>query len=259
MRTLLPCRMRRSPKHPRRRSSNRRCACGRAHSCASAGPRRWSKSPASRSAQRHGGHRRRRGPGSTLAAARAGKRLLLANKEALVMAGPLLMQPCASRRRHAAADRQRAQRDLPVPAGEYARGEAPPGVKRILLTASGGPFPTRSRAPDARHAGAGLRASELGHGPQDLGRLGHPDEQGAGGDRGLPAVRRAAGADRGGDPPESIVHSLVEYVDGSVLAQLGSPDMRTPDRLGLAWPERLGSGVEFLDLISGPSIRRAGP
>ncbi len=77
---------------------------------------------------------------STLAAARAGKRLLLANKESLVMAGPLLLAAVRALGRDAAADRQRAQRDLPVPAARARAGRRRPGVRRILLTASGGPF-----------------------------------------------------------------------------------------------------------------------
>ena len=135
-----------------------------------------------------------------LAAARAGKRLLLANKEALVVGGAAVHRRRARGRRDAAADRQRAFGDLPVPARRPAR----PGTRRIdhiVLTASGGPFRTpRSGDAGRRHAGPGLRASELGHGPQDLGRLGDHDEQGARGDRGALAVRPRARADRGRDP-----------------------------------------------------------
>ena len=83
----------------------------------------------------------------TLAAARAGKRILLANKEALVMGGALFMGAVGGGRRDAAADRQRAQRDLPVPAARTMRAiPARAGVRRILLTASGGPFRTRPLA-----------------------------------------------------------------------------------------------------------------
>ena len=142
-------------------------------------------------------------------------------------------------------------------------GEAPPGVKRILLTASGGPFLDADRARlDACHARRGLRASELGHGPQDLGRLRHAHEQGPGVHRGLPAVRRdARSRSKCVIHRESIVHSLVEYVDGSVLAQLGAPDMRTPIAHALAWPERVTSGVQSLDLIKvgTPAVRGPRP
>ena len=131
---------------------------------------------------------------STLAAARAGKRLLLANKESLVMAGAAA---------HADRCATRGATLLPIDSEHNAIfqclprdarcGEAPRGVKRILLTASGGPFldSDRSRL-ERRHARRGLRAPELGDGPQDLGRFGDADEQGPRADRGLPAVRRRA-------------------------------------------------------------------
>ena len=106
----------------------------------------------------------------TLAAARAGKRILLANKEALVIGGAAVHARRARGRRDAAADRQRAQRDLPVPAaGLCAASPRAAGVRRIVLTASGGPFRTRRSTRLAHgHAGRSLRASELGDGPQDL-------------------------------------------------------------------------------------------
>ncbi len=132
------------------------------------------------------------------------------------------------------------------------------GVKRILLTASGGPFRGRKRAQLARgDAGPGLLTSELGHGPEDLGRLGHADEQGPGGDRGALAVRVPAEHIDVVVHPQSVVHSLVEYADGSMLAQLGNPDMRTALAHALAFPERIDIGRGGLE--SGADRRVAVP
>ena len=186
-----------------------------------------------------------------LAAARAGKRLLLANKEALVVGGALFMRGGARRRRDAAADRQRALGDLPVPAAKTARAW-PARIDHIVLTASGGPF-RDARSGDAarRHARRGLRASELGDGPQDLGRLGDDDEQGARGDRGALAVRPARPSRSACViHPQSIIHSMVVCRDNSVLAQLGTPDMRVPIAYGLAFPERIESGAAPLDFAT---------
>jgi 1-deoxy-D-xylulose-5-phosphate reductoisomerase len=119
----------------------------------------------------------------------------------------------------------------------------------VLLTASGGPFRT---APlerlDRVTPGRSVRASELGDGPQDLGRLGDDDEQGTRSDRGALAVRLPPERIEVLIHPQSIVHSLVEYVDGSVIAQLSNPDMRVPIAHALAYPERIESGVRPLEL-----------
>ena len=151
-----------------------------------------------------------------LAAARAGKRLLLANKEALVVGGALFMQAVREGGAHAAADRQRALGDLPVPA----RG--PRALGRSASTTSCSPRRagrSAARPGDAarRDARRGLRPPELGDGAQDLGRLGDDDEQGAGGDRGALAVRPGARADPGRDP--SAEHHAL---DGRVPRQLGA-------------------------------------
>ena len=178
------------------------------------------------------------GLGSTLAARAAGKRVLLANKESVVMAGAAAGRRAGRGRRHPDPGRQRAQRGVPVPAARLCQGPAAHGVERIVLTASGGPFRGRTAAElESVTPDAGLRPSELEHGPQDLGRLRHPDEQGPRGDRGAPAVRPAA-LERIEVVvhPQSIIHSLVAYRDGSVLAQLGKPDMRTAIAYALAWP-----------------------
>jgi 1-deoxy-D-xylulose-5-phosphate reductoisomerase len=187
---------------------------------------------------------------STLAAARAGKHLLLANKESLVMAGPLLI----------AAVNQGGATLLPIDSEHNAifqclppgvrTGVAPPGLRRVLLTASGGPFRDTPRealesvTPEAACA----------HPNWVMGRKISVDSATLM-NKGLELIEACLLF--GVTPaqveillhPQSIVHSLVEYVDGSVLAQLGAPDMRTPIAHALAWPERIDSGVEFLDLL----------
>jgi 1-deoxy-D-xylulose-5-phosphate reductoisomerase len=189
---------------------------------------------------------------STLAAARAGKRLLLANKESLVMAGPLIMQ----------AVRDSGAQLIPIdsehnaifqclPQGtDCADSGGPAGVRRLLLTASGGPFLDWSPTALARVT----PEQACAHPNWVMGRKISVDSATLM-NKGLELIEACA---LFGLPPErieivihpqSIVHSLVEYLDGSVLAQLGSPDMRTPIAQALAWPERIGSGVQSLDLI----------
>ena len=197
---------------------------------------------------------------STLAAARAGKRLLLANKESLVMAGPLLMRIV----------RESGAELLPIdsehnavfqclPAGARC-GLEPPGLKRILLTASGGPF---IDADDARLDRV-TPAEACAHPNWVMGRKISVDSATLM-NKGLEFIEACL---LFGVTPqqvevvihrESIVHSMVEYVDGSVLAQLGAPDMRTPIAHALAWPERVSSGVQSLDLIKVGSLRFEAP
>jgi len=187
----------------------------------------------------------------TLAAAMAGKRLLLANKEALVVAGALLMQAVAD---HGAEllpiDSEHNAIFQCLPAG-FERGLGTVGVERILLTASGGPFLDSPRA-----ALAGVTPEQAcAHPNWDMGRKISVDSAtmmnkglelieacwlfGTGPERVQVVVHR-----------QSVIHSLVQYIDGSVLAQLGNPDMRTPIAHALAWPERLSSGVAPLDLFA---------
>ncbi len=186
----------------------------------------------------------------TLAAARAGKRVLLANKEALVMSGALLMDEV---HRHGAellpidSEHNAIFQCMPP---DFGRGLEVVGVECILLTGSGGPFretpldqlwevtPEQAVAHPNWNMGAkisvdsatmmnkGLELIEacwlFGTRPEHVEVVVHP---------------------------QSVVHSMVRYVDGSVLAQLGNPDMRTPIAHALAWPERIRSGVEALDLV----------
>jgi 1-deoxy-D-xylulose-5-phosphate reductoisomerase len=183
-----------------------------------------------------------------LVAARAGKRVLLANKEALVMAGPLFME----------AVRVGGAEVLPIdsehnavfqclPPGGTATAEA--GVRRILLTASGGPF--RRASPESLVAVTPEQA--CAHPNWSMGRKISVDSATMM-NKGLEVIEAhwlfgvAAERIEVVVHPQSVVHSMVEYVDGSVLAQLGNPDMRTPIAHALAWPGRLESGVGSLNL-----------
>ncbi|AHV93118.1 1-deoxy-D-xylulose-5-phosphate reductoisomerase [Bordetella holmesii] len=189
---------------------------------------------------------------AALAAARAGKRVLLANKEALVAAGSLFM----------AAIRQSGAELLPIDSEHNAifqclphggRADAPlapaPGVRKLILTASGGPFRLRDLAdltditPDQACA----------HPNWSMGRKISVDSATML-NKGLEVIEAhwlfAMPADRIDVliHPQSVVHSMVEYDDGSVLAQMGQQDMRTPIAYGLGYPQRLGAGVSPLDL-----------
>jgi len=200
------------------------------------------------------------GLSSTLAAARAGKHLLLANKESLVMAGPLLMRLVrASGATLLPIDSEHNAVFQCLPRDSRC-GEVPAGVKRILLTASGGPFldTPRARLDDVTPAEACRHPNWV------MGRKISVDSATLM-NKGLEFIEACLLF--GVSPAqvevlihrESIVHSLVEYVDGSVLAQLGAPDMRTPIAHALAWPERVASGVQSLDLIRVGTLRFEAP
>ena len=191
------------------------------------------------------------GLSSTLAAARAGKRLLLANKESLVLAGELMT---------AAVDAAGAE-IIPIDSehnaifqclrSRQAQGE----VKRIVLTASGGPFRGRSRAELAQVT----RAQAIAHPKWSMGPKISVDSATLM-NKGLELIEAhhlfGVGRERLDVlvHPQSLVHSLVEFVDGSTLAQLGLPDMRTSLAVGLGWPERIDSGVGGLDLLAHPRL-----
>lgn len=187
----------------------------------------------------------------TLAAVQAGKRVLLANKEALVMSGALFM---------------RAVRDsgavlLPIDSehnaifqcmpAHYQGGLGRVGVRRILLTASGGPFRDFCAADLA-----GVTPEQAcAHPNWSMGQKISVDSASMM-NKGLELIEACWLFDARPDQvevvvhPQSVVHSLVDYVDGSVIAQLGNPDMRTPIAHALAWPERMDSGVSALDLLA---------
>lgn len=186
----------------------------------------------------------------TLAAVRAGKRVLLANKEALVMSGALFMEAVAS---HGAtllpvdSEHNAIYQCLPA---EHRGGLGRYGVTQLLLTASGGPF-------------RGWRTDDLArvtpeqacaHPNWSMGRKISVDSATLM-NKGLELIEACWLFDT--TParvqvvvhPQSVIHSMVAYSDGSVIAQLGNPDMRTPIAYGLGWPERIDAGVEALDLF----------
>ena len=188
---------------------------------------------------------------STLAAARSGKRVLLANKEALVMAGNLLMDTV----------REGGATLLPIDSEhnavfqafprDYVAGRSGAGVKRILLTASGGPF---LQLP--LHEFAHVTPEQACRHPRwVMGRKISVDSATMM-NKGLEVIEACWLFDAPPQRveivihPESIVHSMVEYTDGSVLAQLGNPDMRTPIAYALGFPDRIDAGVTQLDLPS---------
>lgn len=189
------------------------------------------------------------GLSSTLAAAAAGKRLLLANKESLVMSGDLLI------------DTAKASGSLimPVDSEHNAIFQALPqtsngvnltGVEKILLTASGGPFRNWTKeALSVVTPQQALKHPNWSMGPKitiDSSTLMN---------KGLELIEACHLFGVGADDiqvlvhPQSVVHSMVSYLDGSVIAQMGRPDMRTPIAHALSWPERIHSGVQPLDFL----------
>ncbi len=187
----------------------------------------------------------------TLAAVEAGKKVLLANKEALVMSGALFMD--AVRRSGAVllpidSEHNAIFQCMP---GDYARGLSAVGVRRILLTASGGPF--RETPVEALLNVTPEQA--CAHPNWSMGRKISVDSASMM-NKGLELIEACWLFDAAPAKvevvvhPQSVIHSLVDYVDGSVLAQLGNPDMRTPIANALAWPERIDSGVAPLDLFA---------
>ena len=186
------------------------------------------------------------GLSSTLAAARAGKRLLLANKESLVLAGELLMQAAQA---HGATI-------VPIDSEHNAifqclagnPGEVP---ARITLTASGGPF--RGWTRDA--LATVTPAQAVAHPKWSMGPKISVDSASLM-NKGLEVIEAHHLFSVPGERirvlvhPQSLVHSFVDFVDGSTLAQLGLPDMRTALAVGLGWPRRIASGVPALDLLA---------
>jgi 1-deoxy-D-xylulose-5-phosphate reductoisomerase len=186
----------------------------------------------------------------TLAAARAGKRVLLANKEALVMSGRLFMEEV----------RRSGAELLPIDSehnaifqcmpGDFGRGLANVGVRRILLTASGGPF----RDTPLEQLDAVTPEQAVAHPTWSMGRKISVDSATMM-NKGLEVIEACWLFNTTPSQvqvvlhPQSVIHSMVEYVDGSVLAQMGNPDMRTPIAHALGWPERIESGVASLDFF----------
>ncbi len=187
---------------------------------------------------------------STLAAARAGKRILLANKESLVMSGKLLMDAVSENSAELLPiDSEHNALFQCMPAG-FMRGLSQSGVTRIVITASGGPF----RSTPMRDLDKVTPEQACAHPNWAMGRKISVDSATMM-NKGMEVIEACWLFNASPEQiqvvlhPQSVVHSLVEYADGSVLAQLGNPDMRTPIAHALAWPDRISSGVKPLDLI----------
>jgi 1-deoxy-D-xylulose-5-phosphate reductoisomerase len=196
----------------------------------------------------------------TVAAARSGKRLLLANKESLVMAGRFFMS----------AVQEGGAELLPIDSehnaifqclpGGYRTGDTPASVRRLLLTASGGPF--RSSPLESLEAVTPEQA--VAHPNWVMGRKISVDSATMM-NKGLEMIEACWLFGMPVDKvevlihPQSVIHSMVEYVDGSVLAQLGSPDMRVPIACAMAWPERIASGAAVLDLVTAANLAFEAP
>jgi 1-deoxy-D-xylulose-5-phosphate reductoisomerase len=191
------------------------------------------------------------GLGSTLVAARSGKRILLANKEAVVLAGALLMPALAAGGGELLPiDSEHNAIFQCLPRG-YGGDPARHGVERIILTASGGPF-LRTPAPELESV---TPDAACAHPNWRMGRKISVDSATLM-NKGLEVIEAhwLFGAPSSRIEvvvhPQSVVHSLVAYRDGSVLAQLGQPDMRTAIAYGLGWPDRIEAGVAALDLAA---------
>jgi 1-deoxy-D-xylulose-5-phosphate reductoisomerase len=191
----------------------------------------------------------------TMAAVRGGRTVALANKEALVSAGHLMIE----------AARSSGAGILPVDSEHNAifqcfDRDRPEGVRRIILTASGGPF--RGKSLEAMRAATPSEA--IAHPNWSMGAKISVDSATLM-NKGLELIEAfhlfplPADAFEIVIHPQSVVHSLVEYVDGSVLAQLGSPDMRIPIAYTLAWPERMATPCERLDLVRTASLSFEAP
>jgi len=186
----------------------------------------------------------------TLAAAKAGKTVLLANKEALVMSGQIFMQAIKdSGASLLPIDSEHNAIFQCMPAG-YTTGQTAKQARRILLTASGGPF----RRTPIIELDSVTPEQAVAHPKWDMGRKISVDSATMM-NKGLELIEACLLFNMDPDDiqvvihPQSIIHSMVDYVDGSVLAQMGNPDMRTPIAHAMAWPERFDSGVVPLDIF----------
>jgi 1-deoxy-D-xylulose-5-phosphate reductoisomerase len=185
----------------------------------------------------------------TMAAVKAGKKILLANKESLVMAGGLFIDAVkASGADLLPIDSEHNAIFQCLPAN-YEKAEIS-GISKLLLSASGGPF----RGWSAEQMAAVTPDQACAHPNWSMGRKISVDSASLM-NKGLELIEACwLFAVKPSQVevvvhPQSVVHSLVQYIDGSVLAQLGNPDMRTPIAYGLAWPDRIDAGVAELDLF----------
>lgn len=187
---------------------------------------------------------------SSLAAVRAGKKVLLANKESLVMAGAFFMaevRRCGAVLLPIDSEHNAIFQSLP---NNFAEGSARCGVRKLLLTASGGPF----RRIPLDHLADVTPAQACAHPNWSMGKKISVDSATMM-NKGLEVIEARWLFDVVPAQievvihPQSIIHSLVQYIDGSVLAQLGNPDMRTPIAHALGFPDRIDAGVAALDLF----------
>lgn len=196
----------------------------------------------------------------TLAAARAGKKILLANKETLVMAGKVFMDAVhASGSALLPIDSEHNAIFQSLPR-DYNGNMAQHGVRKILLTASGGPFRNTPLA-DLQNV---TPEQACAHPNWSMGQKISVDSASMM-NKGLEVIEAHWLFNAAADDiqvvvhPQSVIHSLVSYSDGSVIAQLGNPDMRTPIAYGLAYPERIDSGVAELDLFKVATLNFVAP
>ena len=196
----------------------------------------------------------------TLAAARAGKRVMLANKESLVMTGPLFLgELVKSGGELLPVDSEHNALFQAMPGG-YRAGARPAGVKRLWLTCSGGPF--RGRGSD--EVASATPDEACAHPRWKMGRKISVDSATLM-NKGLEIIEASYLYGMPSEDisvvvhPQSMIHSLVEYIDGSFVAQLGQPDMRTPIACALSWPERIDAGTEPLDLAELGSLTFESP
>ncbi len=200
----------------------------------------------------------------SIAAARAGKRILLANKEALVMAGDLFMAEVKAHNATLLPIDSEHNAIFQCMPRNYADGLAEVGVAHILLTASGGPFINR----DIATLESVTPEEAVAHPNWSMGRKISVDSATMM-NKGLEVIEACWLFGASAEQiqvvihPQSVIHSMVQYVDGSVLAQLGNPDMRTPIAHALGYPERMESGVDHLNIFdiahfdfSAPDLQR---
>lgn len=187
----------------------------------------------------------------TLAAARHGKRILLANKEALVMSGHLFMEEVHNNGAELLPIDSEHNAIFQCMPPNFDKGLPEVGVRRILLTASGGPF----RQTPLSELESVTPEQAVAHPNWSMGRKISVDSATMM-NKGLEVIEACWLFNTSPANiqvvlhPQSVIHSMVEYSDGSVLAQLGNPDMRTPIAHALAWPERIESGVASLDMFA---------
>jgi len=186
----------------------------------------------------------------TLAAAKAGKTILLANKESLVMSGDIFMQAVRDSGAHLLPIDSEHNAIFQCMPGGYEAGSKAPQARRILLTASGGPF----RETPVEQLKTVTPEQAVAHPKWDMGRKISVDSATMM-NKGLELIEACLLFNMAPEAiqvvihKQSIIHSMVDYVDGSVLAQMGNPDMRVPIAHAMAWPDRFDSGVEPLDIF----------